>query len=132
MMSHVPKRLVDAASGLGALTRQIGAGLGFAILGSLIVRSRIAATSMTAGRFHHSTLADDPGFAAIQRWFVAHGYSGTDASSLSASVLQDLVARAATAAAYSETFVIVALLFVVSIPFLMLFQLAPRKGAGPA
>ena len=130
MMSHVPKRLVDAASGLGALTRQIGAGFGFAILGSLIVRSRIAATSMTASRFHHATIADDPGFAAVQRWFTAHGYSGADASALSASVLQELVARAATAAAYSETFVIVALLFVVSIPFLMLFQLSPSEGPG--
>ena len=46
-------------------------------------------------------------------------------------MLQELVARAATSAAYSETFVIVALLFVVSIPFLLLFHLVPRKEADP-
>ncbi|MDQ6941703.1 MAG: DHA2 family efflux MFS transporter permease subunit [Candidatus Eremiobacteraeota bacterium] len=132
LMSRVPKRLVDAASGLGALTRQLSAGFGYAILGSLIVHGRIAATTMTASRFHHATIVDDPGFSAIHRWFVAHGYSNSDASSLSVSVLQELVARAATSAAYSETFVIVALLFVFSIPFLMLFQLVPRKEADPA
>ena len=132
MMAHVPKRLVDAASGLAALTRQIGAGLGVAILSSIIVRSRIAASALTAGRVHHGTLFDDPGLAAIRHWFVEHGYSATDASSLSLSVLQELVARAATSAAYSETFVIVALLFVVSIPFLLLYQLVPRKEADPA
>jgi len=112
--------------------RQIGVGFGYAILGSLIVRSRIAATSMTASRVHRTAVVDVPGVAAIQRWFVAHGHSGSDAAALSSSVVQELVARAATAAAYSETFVIMALLFVVSIPFLMLFQLGPRKGADPA
>ncbi len=132
MMAHVPRRLIDAAAGLGALTRQIGAGFGFAILGSLIVQSRIAATSLTASRFHHGTIGNDAGFAAIQRWFVAHGYSNVDASSLSLSVLQELVARAATSLAYSETFVIVASLFVLSLPFLVLFQLAPRKETDPA
>jgi MFS transporter, DHA2 family, multidrug resistance protein len=132
MVSHVPKRLYDAASGLSALTRQIGAGFGFAILGSLIVRSRIAATAMTASHVRHGGLRGDPGLSAIHRWFVAHGYSNSDATTLTASVLHELVARAATSAAYSETFVIVALLFVVSIPFLILFQLAPRKEADPA
>jgi DHA2 family multidrug resistance protein len=132
MMSHVPKRLVDAASGLGALTRQVSTGLGFAILGTLIVQNRIAATSLTASRFRHTTLFDDPGFTAIARWFSAHGYSARDASALSLSVLQELVARAATATAYAETFLVVAFLFVASIPFLLLFHLVPRKEADPA
>ena len=132
MMAHVPKKFIDAASGLSAVTRQIGAGLGFAILGSLIVRSRIAATTLSAGRLRHTTVFDDPGFAALRRWFVAHGYSSTDASSLSLSVLQELLARAATSAAYSETFVIVALLFVFSVPFLVLFHLGAPKAIDPA
>jgi MFS transporter, DHA2 family, multidrug resistance protein len=132
MMARVPKRLVDAASGLGSLTRQISAGLGFAILGTLVVQNRIAATSLTASRFRHTALFDDPGFAALRRWFFAHGYSSGDASALSLSVLQELVARAATSAAYAETFWIVAFSFVLSIPFLVLFYLAPRKEADPA
>lgn len=132
MMSNVPKRLVDAASGIGALTRQVSAGLGYAILGGLIVQNRIAATSLTAARFHHAALVNDPGIDPIRRWFAAHGYTGSDASTLSLSVLQELVARAATSVAYSETFVIVAILFVVSIPFLLLFHLVPAKEADPA
>jgi len=132
MMSRVPKRLVDAASGLGSLTRQVSAGLGFAILGTLVVQNRIAATSLTASRFRHTAHFSDPGFAAVARWFAAHGYSHGDASSLSLPVLAELVSRAATSAAYSETFVIVALLFVVSIPCLLLFNLVPRKEADPA
>ena len=87
---------------------------------------------MTASRFRHTTLFNDPGFAAMQRWFSAHGYAKADASSLALSAMQEMVARAATSAAYSETFVIVAILFVVSIPFLLLFQLVPRKEADPA
>jgi MFS transporter, DHA2 family, multidrug resistance protein len=132
LMAHVPKRLVDAASGLSALTRQIGAGLGFAVMGSLIVRSRIAATSLTAGRARHDAMFNDPGLAALRRWFVEHGHSAADASALSLSAMQELVARAATSAAYSETFVIVALLFVLSIPFLLLYQIVPRKETDPA
>jgi DHA2 family multidrug resistance protein len=132
MMAHVPKRLVDAASGLGALIRQISAGFGFAILGSLVVQNRIAATSMTASRFRHAFSFDDAGFTVLKRWFAAHGYASADATTISFSVLQDLVMRAATSAAYSETFVIVAVLFVVSIPCLALFSVIPRKVTGPA
>lgn len=132
MMARVPKRLVDAASGLGSLVRQISAGFGFAILSSLVVRNRIAATSLTSSRFHHLTSGNDLGFATIQRWFAAHGYAPADASALSFSVLQELVARAATSAAYSETFVVTALLFALSIPCLALFNLIPGKEARSA
>lgn len=132
MLAHMPRRLYDAASGLGSLVRQLGTGFGYAILGSLIVRMRIGATSLTASSARHSTSMSDPGMAAINRWFVAHGYSVNDASSATAAVFQELVSRAATAVAYSETFVIVALLFVVSLPFLVLFYLVPKTKAGPA
>ena len=47
-------------------------------------------------------------------------------------VLRELVSRAATTAAYSETFVIMALLFVASLPFLVLFYLVPKTKADPA
>jgi len=132
MMSHVPKRLIDAASGLGSLVRQLGAGIGYAILGSLIVRMRIAATTLTASGVRHSTAMSDPGMATTYRWFIAHGYSADNASTASVTVLRDLVSRAATSAAYSETFVIVALLFVVSLPFLVLFYLVPKTKPDPA
>jgi DHA2 family multidrug resistance protein len=131
-MSHVPKRFYDAASGLSSLMRQLGTGLGYAILGSFILRMRIAATTLTASGVRHATAATDSGVAPIFQWFTAHGYSADDASTASAAVLQTLVARAATAAAYSETFVIVALLFVIAMPFLVLFSLVPRTKADPA
>jgi MFS transporter, DHA2 family, multidrug resistance protein len=127
LMAHVPKRLVDAASGLGALTRQIGAGFGFAILGTLIVRMHIAATSQTASRVHDGALAPDAGMDALRRWFVEHGHTASDASSLALASVQELVARAATSAAYSECFVVMALLFVAAIPCLLLYQLVPRE-----
>jgi len=57
LMAHVPKRLVDAASGLSALTRQIGAGFGFAILGTLIVRMRTATAAASASRVHGDALS---------------------------------------------------------------------------
>ncbi|HEY0394231.1 MAG TPA: DHA2 family efflux MFS transporter permease subunit [Candidatus Elarobacter sp.] len=131
LMAHVPKRMVDAASGLAALTRQIGAGLGFAILGTLIVRSRIAATALTSSRMHHDDGFGGAGMDALRRWFVAHGHAASDASALAFATVQELVARAATSAAYSEAFVVMALLFAGSIPFLLLYQLVPRKGADP-
>jgi xanthine/uracil/vitamin C permease (AzgA family) len=93
---------------------------------------RIAATTLTASGVRHSTSMSDPGMAAINRWFIAHGYSTTDASTASVVVLQELVERAATSDAYSETFVIVALLFVISLPFLVLFYLVPKTKADPA
>lgn len=131
-MSHVPKRFYDAASGLSSLMRQVGTGLGYAILGSFILRMRIGATALTAAGVRHATATTDPGVAPIYQWFVAHGFSANDASTASAAVLAELVARAATTAAYSQTFVVVALLFVAALPFLVLFSLVPKTKADPA
>jgi len=64
---------------------------------------------------------------ALRRWFVEHGHTASDASSLALASVQELVARAATSAAYSETFVIMALLFVISIPCVLLYQMVPRE-----
>jgi len=127
LMAHVPKRLVDAASGLGALIRQLSAGFGVALLGTLIVRMRIATTAQTASRVHDGALASSAGIDALRRWFVAHGHTASDASALALGSVQELVARAATSAAYSEAFVIMALLFVAAIPCLLLYQLVPRE-----
>jgi hypothetical protein len=131
-LSHMPRRLYDAASGLGSLVRQLGTGFGYAILGSLIVQMRIGATTLTASDVRHSASVNDRGMAGINQWFLAHGYSAADASTASLTVLRELVSRAATTAAYSETFVIMALLFVVSLPFLVLFYLVPKTKADPA
>src|ERR1035437_6020784 len=100
---------------------------GSAMLGVGVVQTRLPAPARPASRFRHVSLFDDAGFALLRRWFAAHGYANADATTLSFSVLQELVARAAASAAHSETFVIAALLFGVSIPCLALFLIVPRK-----
>jgi DHA2 family multidrug resistance protein len=132
MMSRVPKRLVDAAAGVGGLTRQLGNGLGFAILGTIIVHARIAATSTFGARARSGTVLTDPGLAAAYRWFVGRGYSDADAQAFSASVVGELVSRAATTAAYTEAFILVSLLFVAAIPFVLLMYYARGTQEVPA
>jgi DHA2 family multidrug resistance protein len=127
MMTQVPKRLLDAASGLGGIVRQIGAGLGFAILGTLIVNTQIAATSTLGARARQGAVLTDPGLGAVYRWFISHGYNDNDAQAFSSSVVGELVNRAAITAAFSETFIIVGLLFVGALPFLVLFHLVRGK-----
>lgn len=127
LMKHVPKSLVDAASGMSALVRQIGVGLGFAILASLVVRTKIAAATLAASRVHPTTIATDQGLSSIRTWFVQHGWPSSSANGYSFAVLQELVVRQATSVAYAEMFLIVGWLFVLSIPFLVLFHVVPRK-----
>jgi DHA2 family multidrug resistance protein len=126
-MAHVPRKLVDAASGLGGLIRQIGAGLGFAILGTLVVHTEIASTTVFGARARQGTVLTDPGLGAAYRWFIAHGYNDSDAQAFSSSVVNQLVNQAAISAAFSETFIIVGLLFVLAMPSLVLFHLV-RSG----
>jgi DHA2 family multidrug resistance protein len=127
MMTDVPKALLDAAAGLGGIVRQIGAGLGFAILGTLIVHTEIAATSAFGARARQGGVLSDSGFGTAYRWFTSHGYSASDAQAFSSSVVGELVNRAAIAVAFSETFTIVGLLFVGALPFLLLFHLVRGK-----
>jgi DHA2 family multidrug resistance protein len=132
VVKHVPKGLVDAASGLSALVRQLGAGFGFAILGTLVVRTKIAATTIAASRLRQATIPTDTGLSAIHTWFVGHGWSSSYADAYSLSVLQQLIVHEATSVAYSQMFMLVGWLFVLSLPFLVLFHLVPGKETDPA
>jgi len=129
LMTHVPKRLIDAASGLAGIVRQVGAGIGFAILGTLVVHAQIATTSTFSARARQGSVLSDAGFGAAYRWFTSHGYNDSDAQAFSSSVVGELVNRAALTAAFSETFIIVGLLFLGSLPFLVLFHLV--RGGNP-
>jgi DHA2 family multidrug resistance protein len=124
LMSRVPRHLVDAASGISGLTRQLGYALGFAILGTVVVHAQIATTSVFGARARQGTVLTDPGLAHAYRWFLGRGFADADAQAFSSSVVGELVNRAATTAAYSETFIIVGMLFVASLPCLLLLYLA--------
>jgi len=132
LMSRVPKHLVDAASGISGLTRQLGYALGFSILGTVVVHAQIAATSTFGARARQGTVLTDPGLAQAYRWFLGRGFADADAQAFSSSVVGELVNRAATTAAYSETFIIVGLLFVASLPCLLLLSLARGTRTTPA
>jgi DHA2 family multidrug resistance protein len=132
IMANLPKKFVDGASGLGGLVRQLGAGLGFAILGTLVVRTQIAAGTTFGARARQGTVLTDPGLAAVYQWFLGHGFNSSDAQAFSASVVGQLVSQAATSAAFSQTFIIIGLLFVLSMPFLLLFYVVRVKEGEPA
>jgi len=125
IMRHVPQRWYDAASGLSGLARQLGVSLGYAVLSGLLVRAQSSAASDFGARVRITASGLEPIRAAL----VAHGYSAGDASTYSLALFAQLAARNATLWGYNQTFFIIGMLSVVTMPVVaLLWRTADRGG----
>lgn len=125
IMRRVPQRWYDAASGLSGLARQLGVSLGYAVLSGLLVRAQSSAATDFASRVRVTATS----LAPIRASLIAHGFSATDASTYSMSVFAELAARNALLWGYNETFFIIGMLSVVTMPVVaILWRSASRGG----
>ena len=121
IMRNVPKRLYDAASGLSGVARQIGVAVGYAVLTAVLVRAQTAANTDIFNAIHLGPARAAQALVPIQQWLIAHGYSAYDAQNDATPLLQQFVAHDAALAGFNQTFYIIALLFVGTLPLLAIF-----------
>ena len=125
IMRRVPERWYDAASGLSGLARQLGVSLGYAVLSGLLVRAQTSAASDFGARVRVTAAALEP----IRASLVSHGFSAADASTYSLALFAQLAARNATLWGYNQTFFIIGMLSVVTMPVVaLLWRTADRGG----
>jgi DHA2 family multidrug resistance protein len=128
IMRGLPRSLYDAASGLSGLARQLGVTLGYAALSGYLVRSQSAAGTDLASRVHLGALGDALGLAPIRDYLVAHGMNAAAAATNATAVFQQLLARDASLWGYDQTFFVIGLLFLASVPAVAMFWRTATTG----
>ncbi|GIX49318.1 MAG: EmrB/QacA family drug resistance transporter [Candidatus Tectimicrobiota bacterium] len=128
-MRTMPPRLLTAASGLYTLARRVGGNLGYALVATLVAQR----TAFHRARLvEHVTPYDEPtwrALAALGERLAGGGMPPGVDTDAALKLLDRAVHRQATMLAYNDVFWVMAMLFVLSFPFLLL--LGRRRRAVP-
>lgn len=129
----VPVKDVSKATGLYNLTRQLGGSIGIAVL-TTVLSSRTA--------FHRSVLVEKLGVSdvataerlrALTAGFMAKGFDPASAKAQALTVLDGSVSLQASVMSFADSFWLVALVFLCTMPLILLLgKVRPGAGAGAA
>jgi DHA2 family multidrug resistance protein len=125
-MSGIPKEKMGNATSIFNLMRNIGGSFGIALMTTFLARrtqfhqSRLIA-NITAGNLETRRL-----LAGIQAWFHTHGIDAITAQRKAFAALYGLVQKHASMLAFVEAFWIMAIMFLLMIPFLLLLRYTGR------
>ena len=129
----VPVKDVSKATGLYNLTRQLGGSIGIAVL-TTVLSSRSA--------FHRSVLVEKLGMSdvataerlrALTNGFISRGFDPVAAKGQALMVLDGSVNMQASVMSFADSFWLVALVFLCTMPLILLLgKVRPGQGAGAA
>jgi DHA2 family multidrug resistance protein len=126
-LAPIAKPQLTEATGLYNVVRQVMGSIGIAVAATLLTHSQAE---------YHAVLVEDASGPVAQRWIASTmaglqhlGASAAVAREHAMALLDTLVARQATVLAYNHIFELVAIMFAVSVPLLLLI---PRSGHADA
>lgn len=130
-LGSLPQQDISAGSGFYNLTRQLGGSIGIAILTTLLTQREA---------FHKATLLTnlspyDPETSqrlnALTSTFQSHGADATTAHQQALAALEQLVNTQAAVLSYADVFRFVGIVFLCSLPLLLLLGKGGAKGDAP-
>lgn len=124
----IPKPQMGQASGLINLTRRLGGSIGIAFLASVLDRTTIARAGHLAGYVDPYRPVAAEQLAMTAQALAARGIADPDRAA--ALITWGRVMREAADLAFQHVFVMIVVLFVVSLPLLGLLSSRPREAAG--
>lgn len=128
VMRGIPRKWYDGASGLTGLMRQLGVTFGYAVLSGFLVRAQTSAQSELTARVHLSTLGNSVGFEPIRQFLMGRGFTPDQANAYAGGVFGQLVSREAALWGYNETFWVIGLLFIATLPVIAMFWRTAAAG----
>jgi DHA2 family multidrug resistance protein len=130
-MGPIPREAMGNATSIFNLMRNIGGSLGIAVSTTLLARRQQEHTNVLAA---HVDAYSPHVRAYLERTtaaFVARGSDAVTAAQQAHAAIAGLVARQAAMLSFTDVFRLLAFLFVVLLPLLLLMS-SPRSGKGPA
>ncbi|MCG6536799.1 MAG: MFS transporter, partial [Syntrophales bacterium LBB04] len=132
VLSTIEKSLMTAASGLYNVVRQVFGSVGIAVAATLLTRGE---QSNRALLMEHVTLFNDATSQSLNTLFSLSSSRGADPASAgfeALKLLEEMVTRQASMLSYNHVFFLIALLFFLSLPLVLLVKDSQRAAAAPA
>lgn len=121
-MSGIPKEKMGNATSIFNLMRNIGGSFGIALMTTFLTRRSQFHQSHLASKITAGNLRMRRMLAGMQASFQLHGFSAADAQRKAWATLYGMVQRHATMLAFVEAFWIMAVIFGMMLPFLLLMR----------
>jgi len=125
----IPKERLGNAPSLFQLMRTLGASIGIALVQTYQFRKEQAHINILGAHVTSSGAQSGHMLDALRSTFMAHGSDMTDATRKAYDALWGIVRRQAMMLSYNDTFLLLAVMFIVMLPFLFLLRKPKAGGA---
>ena len=127
-MARIPKDRMGNATSIFNLMRNIGGSVGIAMMTTFMARRQQLHQNHLVARISPGDPETYQTLRGLEAWFHVQGFSNADAARKALGALYGLVQRHAAMLAFVEAFWLMAIIFLLMLPFLLLMQ-HPRKQA---
>lgn len=131
-LGPLAKKDISAGAGLYSLTRQLGSSIGIALITTLLARREAQHRAVLVERISDFRPAFLDRLQNLTGYFAGHGADPVAAHDMAMKMTDRIVTGQATLLAYEDLFIGVALLFVVSLPLILLLGGKGGKAAAEA
>ncbi len=131
-ISALRRDQIANATGIGTLLRQLGGSLGIAFLTTYLQSDVQRVHAMLADQINAGRGVVQQTIASLQAQFLAQGMSALAAQKMALVQIAQLVQRDAMVIAYNDLFRLSAILFVITLPCVLLLRIRRQTGAQAA
>ena len=131
-ISALRRDQIANATGIGTLLRQLGGSLGIAFLTTYLQSDMQRVHAMLADQINAGRGVVEQTLNALQAQYLAQGMSTFDAQKMALVQIAQQVQRDATVIAYEDLFRLSAIIFVVTLPCVLLLRLRRQSDAAAA
>ncbi len=131
-ISALRRDQIANATGIGTLLRQLGGSLGIAFLTTYLQSDVQRVHAMLADQINAGRGVVQQTIASLQAQFLAQGMSALAAQKMALVQIAQLVQRDAMVIAYDDLFRLSAILFVITLPCVLLLRIRRQTGAQAA
>ena len=131
-LGGLPKQDISSASGFYNLARQLGGSLGIGILTTLIKRREAFHQAVLLSHITPYNLETNQRLHLLTGLFQSQGMDGVTANQQALTILNQLVSQQAAVLSFADTFRMVGVMFLCSLPLLLFLGKGAIRGKAPA
>ena len=130
-MNYIPRERIGNATSLFSLMRNLGAGIGIAVVATMVSRRTTAHAAILSEQVHPYSDAARQVFEGARSLFLSQGSSFTVATQQAYAAISGMVHRQAAMIAFIDVTRLLGVIFIAVIPLVFIMK-RPRSGAPPA
>jgi DHA2 family multidrug resistance protein len=131
-MNSIPREQIGNATSLFSLMRNLGAGIGIAVVATLVSRRTTAHAALLSEQIHPYSEAARQTFEGARSLFLAQGSSLSVATQQAYAAISGMVQRQAAMIAFIDVVQLLGVIFIACVPLVFLMKRPRRRGGAGA